>query len=44
MHVKLPNRNFIYKRLHEDEPSGSKHVEDTEKNKNENFVFWTVHF
>ena len=29
MHVKLPYRNSVYNRLPEDEPSGSKHVEDT---------------
>jgi len=28
MHVKVPYNNCIYNRLPEDEPSGSKHVED----------------
>jgi len=28
MHVKVPYLNCTYVRFHEDEPSGSKHVED----------------
>ena len=45
MHVKLPNHNCIYNRLPEDEPSGSKHVEDNEKkNKNENINLENMHF
>jgi len=33
MHVKhtVPYHNYIYNRLPEDEPSGSKHVEDDKK-------------
>ena len=34
MHIKVPNHNCIYNRLPEDEPSGSKHVEDIKNLKN----------
>jgi len=44
MHVKLPNYICIYNRLPEDEPSGSKHVDDIEKIKNENINLENVHF
>jgi hypothetical protein len=44
MHVKLSNRNCIYNRLPEDEPSGLKHVEDIEKIKNENINLENVYF
>ena len=31
--LNLPYRNFIYNRIPEDEPSGSKHVEDIKNKK-----------